>query len=1226
MNLFLSQLYGRFKGFRTGRYHQRQGSRLPFRLELESLESRELLTGTWTGLANLDPLGGSGTMMLLSDGTVMVQGPDNTVVKTWERLSPDSSGSYINGTWTPLASMNLERLYFGSNVLPDGRVFVVGGEYSGPQGDKNWTNTSEIYNPVTDTWTNIANFPQTQFGDDPTMVLPDGTVLAGYLNGPQTYIYNPANNTWGATGSKLRGDPSDEETWVKTFDNSILSYDIFNLGHAQRYEPSSRQWVDAGNAPNNLSSSGVGNEFGPGFLLPDVNGLARVFFIGATGHTAYYTPTYNIWASGPDVPNGLGADDAPGTELPNGKILFAADRPLFNGPTSVFEFDPTTNTYTNVTPNISGLNTTGPSYFARMLVLPTGQILFTTGGGKLAVYTPDGTAGTLRPVISSVVANQDGSYTLAGSYLNGFSAGASYGDDAEMDTNYPVVQLTDGGNHVYYARTHDWNATGLGYNGATATRFDLPIGLPSGTYSLRVIGSGIASDPIEFPISVFDLGPDGVLTVTDISGTRVIDTGVQSFALVNDRDNVFALKTNGDLNYFNAGSWSAYDHGVQAIAGAGGPAVFDLHSNGNLYAQYSDSSAHFYQLDSGVQAIAGSGGPACFDLNSSGRLFAMYIDSPSHFYQLDTGVQTIAGSGGPACFDLNSSGRLFAMYIDSPSHFYQLDTGVQTIAGSGGPACFDLNSSGRLFAMYIDSPSHFYQLDTGVQTIAGSGGLACFDLGTNGNLYAQYIDSPSHHAYLDTGVLAIAGAGGPAVFDLGTNGNLYAQYIDSPTHYSFLTGGVVSIAGTGGPDAFLVATNGGLYTQYLDSPTHYSFLTTGVVSIAGTGGPDAFLVATNGGLYTQYLDSPTHYSFLTTGVVSIAGTGGPDVFLVATNGGLYTQYLDSPTHYAFLDSGVRAIASAGGPACFELHTNGTLYVQNINPSWYTFLDSGVQAIASAGGPACFELHTNGTLYAQYINPSWYAHLDSGVQAIAGAGGPACFALHTNGTLYTQYINPSWYAYLDSGVSAVAGSGGPACFALHTNGTLYAQYIDPSWYAYLDSGASAIAGSGGPACFELHPNGTLYAQYINPSWYAYLDSGVSAIAGSGGPTVFDLHSDGALYAQYVDSPGHRSMLDSGVQAIASGNDGTLYYLQINGDLNRFRLGQGWLGLLDSNVQSFVLGPGGFTVDVLETDGDLWQYHGADRTFLHADIVDIWLGNGGYTLFARDRDGNIWQFPA
>ena len=58
--------------------------------------------GTWTPLANTAP-GGVSLMLLLTDGTVMVQ---NGGGNAWYKLTPDSSGSYINGTWTTLASMH----------------------------------------------------------------------------------------------------------------------------------------------------------------------------------------------------------------------------------------------------------------------------------------------------------------------------------------------------------------------------------------------------------------------------------------------------------------------------------------------------------------------------------------------------------------------------------------------------------------------------------------------------------------------------------------------------------------------------------------------------------------------------------------------------------------------------------------------------------------------------------------------------------------------------------------------------------------------------------------------------------------------------------------------------------------------------------------------------------------------------------------------------------------
>ena len=60
----------------------------------------------WTPLINqptfLDTVNclGAANPLLLTDGTVMVQ---NGGCQDWWRLTPDKTGSYVNGTWTELA-------------------------------------------------------------------------------------------------------------------------------------------------------------------------------------------------------------------------------------------------------------------------------------------------------------------------------------------------------------------------------------------------------------------------------------------------------------------------------------------------------------------------------------------------------------------------------------------------------------------------------------------------------------------------------------------------------------------------------------------------------------------------------------------------------------------------------------------------------------------------------------------------------------------------------------------------------------------------------------------------------------------------------------------------------------------------------------------------------------------------------------------------------------------
>ena len=56
--------------------------------------------GTWHPLQN-QPAFNASTMILLTDGRVMVQ---EFLTQHWHALTPDTGGSYANGSWSTLAS------------------------------------------------------------------------------------------------------------------------------------------------------------------------------------------------------------------------------------------------------------------------------------------------------------------------------------------------------------------------------------------------------------------------------------------------------------------------------------------------------------------------------------------------------------------------------------------------------------------------------------------------------------------------------------------------------------------------------------------------------------------------------------------------------------------------------------------------------------------------------------------------------------------------------------------------------------------------------------------------------------------------------------------------------------------------------------------------------------------------------------------------------------------
>ena len=440
--------------------------------------------GTWTPLASGPPVGVN-NCLLLSDGTVLGMNGAGQCVK----LTPDIHGSYINGTWKVMSGMNYGRLFFSSAVLTNGNVLVAGGEYGNAGG------YAELYDSVANTWTPIQ--PGFFSRDAESSMLPSGNVL---LSDDQSavWIYNTAANT--ITYDEPCGDMN-ETCWARLPSDNILG--LYGYGQAsQHYVPSLNQWFNDGNVP--VPMFGYGAELGAAFVLPN----GKVFQIGGTTNTAIYTAGSTLtsagtWVAGSGMPNGLGAVDAPAAMMANGKILCDLG-PVggFNGPCSFLEYDYTSDTFTAVGAPGGGSTYGGVPYANSMLDLPDGTVLFVGGqnSGALYVYTPDGTplaAG--QPVINSITENLNGTYHLTGVGLNGISVGAAYGDDEQMDCNYPLVRLTSNASgNVYYARTYQWSSTTIQNPNPVTTEFSLPPNLPPGTYSLVVTAVGNPSAPTTF--------------------------------------------------------------------------------------------------------------------------------------------------------------------------------------------------------------------------------------------------------------------------------------------------------------------------------------------------------------------------------------------------------------------------------------------------------------------------------------------------------------------------------------------------------------------------------------------------------------------------------------------------------------------------------------------------------------------------------------------------------
>jgi hypothetical protein len=462
--------------------------------------------GTWTPLTTAPP-SGLQYGLVMSDGTVICANGGNG----WYRLTPDIHGSYINGTWSQITSMNYSRLFFSSAVLTNGNVYVAGGEYGG--------GPAELYDTLANTWTVIPP-SSPNFSDACSKILPSGNVLqsdsqSGYV------IYNAGSNVMTSGGSC---EDMNETCWVRMPNDNILAVTGYSQT-SEHYVPSLNAWYADNSVP--VPVYGYGGELGPAFVLPN----GKVFQIGASTNTAIYTPGATLtsagsWVAGPPMvfgTNQLGAVDAPAAMMITGNILLCIG-PVggFNSPCFFYEYNYVTNTFTQVGAPGGGSTYGGDPFGTSMLDLPDGSVLFVGGQGStsLFVYTPGGSplaAG--KPVINSITQNPNGSYHLTGVGLNGITGGAAYGDDWQMDTSYPLVRMTNStSGNVYYARTYNWSSTTVQNPNPVTTEFTLPQGLPAGTYSLVVTVMGNASTATNF-----NYAPPAVPTgLTAASGSNAL--------------------------------------------------------------------------------------------------------------------------------------------------------------------------------------------------------------------------------------------------------------------------------------------------------------------------------------------------------------------------------------------------------------------------------------------------------------------------------------------------------------------------------------------------------------------------------------------------------------------------------------------------------------------------------------------------------------------------------
>ena len=472
---------------------------------------------SWTPLNN-QPGANVGVMIQLRDGRILVHEEQGGNSQNWHILTPDSNGSYINGTWSSGGTLpsGYSPWYFSSQVLfGSGRnVLIEGGEYN--FGTAVWTTLGALGTCTpfgACTW--VSNAPPPLFasiGDAQSVILSNGKYLQASCCGSQTAEYK-GPNTW--VTSSYTENNNDEQGFTLLPSGQVLMVDAWQnpaCGNStMATELRSKDefvngvytigtWSCGPNTTAQLWDSG-GHELGPVVLTYD--SVNNVIAFGATNNTSVYHISTNSFTAGPTPPNNLAGYDAPASLEPNGKVLaMLGPAGGFNSGCQFVEYTPATNTIATTANPTDCPNE--PSFVGHLMILPTGQIMFTDFSGLVEIFTPaaghiSGTAPVITSYPSTVTHGVTG-YILHGKQLNGLTQNNAYGDDYQGDTNYPLMYVTDG-THVYWLFTHNDSTHSIAKGVAMSTHFDVPSTVPPGTYALHVVANGLKSAGVAITVN-----------------------------------------------------------------------------------------------------------------------------------------------------------------------------------------------------------------------------------------------------------------------------------------------------------------------------------------------------------------------------------------------------------------------------------------------------------------------------------------------------------------------------------------------------------------------------------------------------------------------------------------------------------------------------------------------------------------------------------------------------
>jgi N-acetylneuraminic acid mutarotase len=376
---------------------------------LASAEIFDPATRTWSTAGFMSTNRQNHSATLLSSGKVLVAG-GVPILSSSSFIFLDSSEIYdpVTNTWGGSGTMSQVRAYHTATLLPDGRVVLVGGESQ--QGSVGWQRTIDIFDPKTQAWTAGTNMTASRVGHTADL-LANGKVLVAGGNGSaqpgSALLFNPTANgglgSWSSVSNTM-ANPRYQHQSVVLQSGKVLvvagkdaTSSSQEVASAELYDPSRNAWSGAGTL--NYSTYDNGAALLPGGKVYAFGGHSSSSATMVSSNGQIYDPAQNLWSSAGGMIYARTTHTT--TTLPDGTLLVAGGIGTRGNIGAVEIFDPVAGAWSLTGSLITPRSQHSASLLGDGTVLVTGG--FVGGAGLTSsaeIYTPATKTWTSAPAMA----------------------------------------------------------------------------------------------------------------------------------------------------------------------------------------------------------------------------------------------------------------------------------------------------------------------------------------------------------------------------------------------------------------------------------------------------------------------------------------------------------------------------------------------------------------------------------------------------------------------------------------------------------------------------------------------------------------------------------------------------------------------------------------------------------------------------------------------------------